>query len=165
MATAFHLAFPFGISRIMSSYNFSNGDQGPPADNKGAIISPQFKNGACFNGWICEHRWRQIYNMINFKNAAGNSTVENLWDNGKNQIAFSRGNKAFIVFNLEPTAIDRVFTTGLPSGEYCDISSGNKVGNMCSGRKVFVDANGNAKIILAGNADDGFIAIHVGEKL
>jgi alpha-amylase len=42
---------------------------------------------------MCEHRWRQIYNMVRFRNTAGFQTVQNWWDNGNNQIAFSRGNK------------------------------------------------------------------------
>ena len=29
----------------------------------------------------------------NLRNVAGAETVKNWWDNGKNQIAFSRGNK------------------------------------------------------------------------
>ena len=37
--------------------------------------------------------------MVQFRNAAGNSAVQNWWDNGNNQIAFSRGNVAFIAIN------------------------------------------------------------------
>jgi alpha-amylase len=103
--------------------------------------------------------------MIKFKNIARNSTIENWWDNENNMIAFSRGSKAFIVFNLEQNSIDRIFKTGLPQGIYCEISSGNKINNICSGKKISVDANGNAKIYLPGNSEDGFLAIHVGEKL
>ena len=39
--------------------------------------------------------------MIAFRNAAGNADVTNWWDNGNNQIAFCRGNNAFIAFNNE----------------------------------------------------------------
>ena len=48
---------------------------------------------SCGGGWICEHRWRQIYNMARFRNTAAFQPVQNWWDNGNNQIAFSRGNK------------------------------------------------------------------------
>jgi alpha-amylase len=48
---------------------------------------------SCGGGWICEHRWRQIYNMVRFRNTAQGQPVQNWWDNGNNQIAFSRGNK------------------------------------------------------------------------
>lgn len=82
--------------------------------------------------WICEHRWRQIYSMVQFRSIVGdNSSVENWWDNGAYQIAFSRGNKAFVAFNLES---DKEFRqrlqTGLPSGIYCDIISGEIKGNI-----------------------------------
>jgi alpha-amylase len=57
MATAFHLAWPFGISRIMSSFAFTDTDAGPPNDN-GNLRSPSFNpDGSCNNGWICEHRY------------------------------------------------------------------------------------------------------------
>ena len=48
---------------------------------------------SCGGGWICEHRWRQIYNMARFRNTAEFQPVQNWWDNNNNQIAFSRGNK------------------------------------------------------------------------
>jgi hypothetical protein len=48
---------------------------------------------SCGGGWICEHRWRQIYNMVRFRNIAEFESVQNWWDNGNDQIAFSRGDK------------------------------------------------------------------------
>ena len=84
MATAFHLAFGFGIPRIMSSFTFTNTDQGPPSTN-GNINSPTFNSdGSCGGGWACEHRWRQIYSMIGFRNTVGTAAVSNWWDNGGN---------------------------------------------------------------------------------
>lgn len=166
MATAFHLAWPFGISRIMSSFAFETSDQGPPADSKGNLISPQFnEDGACINGFVCEHRWRQIYNMIKWKNVAGNEPVRNWWDNWSNQIAFSRGNRAFIAFNLESGELNRQLQTGLPAGVYCDIVSGKKKDGKCSGKSISVAENGMANIYLPGNEEDGFIATHTDEKL
>jgi alpha-amylase len=51
MASAFHLAWPFGIPRIMSSFAFNDGDQGPPADANGNLRSPTFNaDGSCGNG-------------------------------------------------------------------------------------------------------------------
>jgi len=102
MATAFNLAHTYGTPRIMSSFDFDESDQGPPADGSGNIISPGFTaNGACTNGWVCEHRWRQIYNMVGFRNAVEGTDINDWWDNGSNHIAFCRGNKGFIAFNNE----------------------------------------------------------------
>ena len=85
MAVSYMLAFPYGYTRIMSSYNWDqnwvNGqDQndwvGPPHDSSFNTVSPSFNaDGSCGNGWICEHRWRQIYNMVEFRNVAHGECV------------------------------------------------------------------------------------------
>jgi alpha-amylase len=69
MAVAFMLAYPYGYPRMMSSFSFENRDQGPPHDANDNILSPTINNdGTCGNGWVCEHRWRQIFNMVEFSN-------------------------------------------------------------------------------------------------
>jgi alpha-amylase len=66
---------------------------------------------------VCEHRWGNIANMIGFLAAtAGAWRVDNVWDNGFQQIAFSRGNLGFGAINREGFAMDRVLQTGLPGG-------------------------------------------------
>lgn len=81
MASAFKLAHPFGIVRVMSSYYFheSSTDLGPPKDDQGNITSPVFENGLCARPWSCKHRWRQIANMVDFKNIAGNAPEMHWW--------------------------------------------------------------------------------------
>lgn len=103
--------------------------------------------------------------MVGFRNAVAGTTVANWWDNGNNQIAFSRGNRGFIVFNLESGTLSRTFQTGLPAGTYCDVASGSKSGSSCTGSSITVDGSGNASISLAGNAEDGFRAFHVNARL
>lgn len=49
----------------------------------------------------CEHRWREIFNMVSFGNVVHGTPVTNWWDNGNNQIAFCRGNKGFVAMNNE----------------------------------------------------------------
>jgi alpha-amylase len=80
MAVAFMLAYPYGYPRVMSSFSFNNSDQGPPQDGSENILSPTINpNGTCGNGWVCEHRWRQIYNMVKFSNVvAGTNYSSNL---------------------------------------------------------------------------------------
>jgi alpha-amylase len=100
MANAFNLAHPYGYPRLMSSFEFTDSEHGPPADASGNTVSPGFNaDGTCTNGWVCEHRWRQIYNMVGFRNSVDGTTLNDWWDNGSNQIAFCRGNKGFIAFN------------------------------------------------------------------
>lgn len=166
MATAFHLSWGFGINRVMSSFEFTNGDQGPPADASGNLLSPIINaDKTCSGGWVCEHRWRQVYNMIQFSNAVSGQSVSNWWDNGSNQIAFSRGNRGFIVFNAQTSGLNQNLATGLPAGVYCDVASGSKEGNACTGGTVTVGLDGRANINLPGNAYDGFIAIHAEARL
>lgn len=150
----------------MSSFAFSNGDQGPPADGYGNLLSPEVgSDNICKNGWVCEHRWRQIFNMVGFRNAVAGTNVANWWDNANQQIAFSRGNKGFIAFNLDGYAINQSFQTGLPSGTYCDVISGSKSGSSCTGKSINVDGNGYAHINLSNAEDDGVVAFHVNAKL
>ncbi|XP_072044822.1 alpha-amylase 2-like [Amphiura filiformis] len=173
MANAYMLAWPYGFTRVMSSYYFRNGDSGPPSDCKGNTKSPTFdSNGACelSSGWVCEHRWRQIRNMVGFRNAAAGQNVVNWWDNGNNQIAFGRGNKAFIAINGDTYTMTQALQTGLPSGTYCnvilaDYQNGKCVGDGGSnGPTITVDGSGFATFSV-GTGDDPVAAIHINAKM
>ncbi|XP_011187161.2 alpha-amylase-related protein [Zeugodacus cucurbitae] len=166
MATAFTLAYPYGITRVMSSFDFQDHDQAPPADENEQLLSPEFDaDGACVNGWVCEHRWRQIYNMVGFKNAVRGTEVSNWWDNGDNQIAFCRGNRGFIAFNNNNWDLRERLHTCLPAGVYCDVISGALVAGKCTSKSVIVDDGGYADIELGADEFDGVLAIHVNAKL
>lgn len=94
MATAFTLAWNYGTIRMMSSFAFDGHDQGPPMDANERLVSPSINaDDSCGNGWICEHRWRQIANMVSFANQVRGTTVNDWWDNSKNKIAFCRGDQ------------------------------------------------------------------------
>lgn len=59
------------------------------------IASPRINADNLFGGsWVCEHLWRQISNMVSFRNTAAGTNLQNWWNNGSNQIAFCRGNMA-----------------------------------------------------------------------
>ncbi|NXT03689.1 AMYP amylase, partial [Jacana jacana] len=109
MAVGFMLAHPYGFTRVMSSFrwarHFENGKDvndwiGPPSNSDGSTKSVTINaDTTCGNDWVCEHRWRQIKNMVIFRNVVDGQPFSNWWDNGSNQVAFGRGNKGFIVFN------------------------------------------------------------------
>ncbi|XP_067950583.1 alpha-amylase B-like [Watersipora subatra] len=156
MATAFMLSWPYGVPRIMSSYDFTNDWAGPPH------TSPN-QAGLCGNGWICEHRWRQITNMVEWRNQAGNTPVENWWSNGNNQIAYSRGSVAFIAFNNYDGIMQTSVTTGLPAGHYCDIISGDLLNGKCTGMTITVESDSKAKLFIDGSSQNPITAFHLGE--
>jgi alpha-amylase len=103
--------------------------------------------------------------MNRFRRTSGNAPVTNWWDNGNNQIAFSRGDRAFVAINNDNYAMDVTLKTGLQGGTYCDIISGNKQGNSCTGKTITVGNDGNAKIYIKYFEEDPVIAIHADVKL
>jgi alpha-amylase len=182
LANVFMLAWPYGYPVIMSSYAFNTATAfdtslGPPfTAGTGATRGP-WDGGvtapACFNqtigGWVCEHRFRPIGNMVGFRNATlANFFVTDWWDNAGNQIAFGRGDKGFVVINKESTSLTRTFKTSMPAGRYCNVISGDFAPGTgggaptCSGTTVTVDATGNASITVASL---GAAAIHADARL
>lgn len=166
MAQAFTLAWPYGVTRIMSSFYFEEDFQGPPHDSNNNILPVTVNpDMTCGNGWVCEHRWRQIYNMVGFRNVVKGTQVENFWDNGKDQIAFSRGNRGFIAINNDDSNLNEVLDTGLPGGQYCDLITGNLVNGSCTGGVITVGSDGKVTLNISSASDDPLIAIHVEAKL
>lgn len=160
IANAFMLAWPYGCVQVMSSYNYNkqDHDQGPPCDTDGHTFSVQInKDGSSTNGWMCEHRWRQIANMVEFRNLSAYEPVSNWWDNNSNQIAFSRGSVGFIAINNDDFNMDIELQTGLPGGIYCDI--------MSDSRLIHVKKDGIALIFISHQTDEPIIAIHINSKM
>ena len=160
LGNVFMLAWPFGYPQIMSSYDFTRFDQGPPANSDGSTksiyASATATQPACFKEWKCEHRWREIGNMVAFRNATVSTPqITDWWDNGNNQIAFGRGDKGFVVINREDAPLQRTFQTHLPPGTYCDVIAGDFSGKpgqgSCTGRTIAVDANRQATISVPAN--------------
>ena len=127
------------------------------------IINP---DGTCGGGWICEHRWRQITSMVTFRNVVGSKgkddVVNNWWTNGNGQMDFSRGERGFIVFNMENYDLNESLDTGMAAGTYCDIISGDVEDNGCIEDTVTVDSTGDAHIFISGQGSDSVIAFHAG---
>ncbi|MBF2086920.1 alpha-amylase family protein [Thermoleptolyngbya sp. C42_A2020_037] len=151
LANVFMLAHPYGKPLVMSSYDFSDGDQGPPADAKGNTQSPLSPNAAtCTDGWICEHRRSPIVQMVQFRNAAGDAPLVNWWSNGQNQIAFGRGDRAFVVINRESQPLTHTFQTSLPPGRYCDLLQPSASNPATCATPITVQPNGQATFTLSG---------------
>ncbi|KAI8123852.1 hypothetical protein FF38_12350 [Lucilia cuprina] len=165
MANVFMLIHPYGaIKRIMSSYYFSDKDinQGPPTeDEEGEQIgSPQFnEQQQCTkeSGWVCEHRWPVLVNMLkvaNYFSVPGQEEPSIIYfqTNGANQVAFCRGYKAFVAINNEPEIeFEKEVYACLEPGTYCDmVTGGKKEGEeKCHGKIVLINEQGYTKLKLA----------------
>ena len=102
------LASPYGSPNVYSGYAFTGHDDGPP--NGGTV-------NACYSdGWNCTHAWRQVANMVGFRNAVSGTALTNWWSNGNNAIAFGRGGKGYVAINRETGAVTQTFQTSLPAG-------------------------------------------------
>uniref|UniRef100_A0A3B1IL04 Alpha-amylase n=1 Tax=Astyanax mexicanus TaxID=7994 RepID=A0A3B1IL04_ASTMX len=157
MAVALMLAHPYGVTRVMSSFrwnrNIVNGqDQndwmGPPSYGDGSTKPvPINADSTCGDGWVCEHRWRQIRNMVIFRNVVGGAVQPTEFLN-------------FCCWTLDAT-----LATGLPGGTYCDVISGQKEGGRCTGKQVTVGSDGKAYFKISNSEEDPFFAIHADSKL
>lgn len=103
--------------------------------------------------------------MAGFRNVVEGQGLANWWDNGSHQIAFWRGNKGFIAINNEDFAMDVTLQTGLPAGQYCDIISGGKVNNSCTGKTLTVNGDGTMRVQIGYYVEDPVVAIHANSKL
>jgi alpha-amylase len=159
MANAFMLAWPYGSPKVMSSYEYTSNDQGPPADGAGRTTDT-----TCFtNRWRCEHRWQVTANMVAFHNSVRGTAVVHWWDNGNDAIAFGRGDRGYLIVNDESVALTgRWFQTSLPPGTYCDVFHGDVAAGSCTGPRYTVNAGGWFQADIA--AQDG-LALHAGARI
>ncbi|KAJ1305175.1 hypothetical protein OPQ81_000206 [Rhizoctonia solani] len=155
LAHVFMLSYPYGTPTILSSYGFNDGNAGAP---NGAYGTCNGANGA--NGWLCQHRWNPIAGMIGFYNKAGAAGLTN-WVQGSNQqIAFDRDRTGFVAINNEDGQWTRTFRTSLPDATYCDVITGRKSGNSCTGGRVTI-ARGSFTVTVPGRSA---VAYHIGAK-
>jgi alpha-amylase len=154
LANVFMLAWPYGSPSVHSGYSFTDRDAGAPQNADGTV-----KDAVCFaDGWRCQHAWREIANMVGFRNAVDDAAMVQWWDNGNNQIAFGRGDRGYVVINKEGGTLTREFTTSLPAGRYCDVISGQPTATGCTGAVVEVGAYGR---FTASVGPNNALALHV----
>ena len=178
MAVSFMLSWPYGFPRVMSGFwwerNFQNGHDnnywhGAPHDENYNILPVTINSdGTCGNGWTCEHRWRQIAHMSKFRGVVGDTDVNNWWDDGNNQIAFSRGDRGFYAVNGDSSKdMDVWLQIGMAIGTYCDVISGDITEDKksCTGSSIKIETDGKTNIKISKSAEDPMIAFHVDSKL
>lgn len=166
-ASVFMLAHPHGENhpRLMSSYYFDDPSQGPPQNTSdGSIISRGIDaHGKCTNGWVCEHRWPQIANMIKFRAVTSmQGGVKSFNNIAENQISFCVGNRGFLAINNSIRDLNATVNACVPDGVYCDVISGDLVNGQCTGKTITV-SGGKAAIEIS-RFSDGILATHVEAK-
>lgn len=154
LATAFMLAHPYGYPQVMSSFHFTEFDQGPPSipvhSDTGDVHCGEFQP------WVCEHRWVGIANMVAWRKIAADLPVTHFTAFGEDTISFCRGEVACIAFNRQEADDWEIeLTFPLPAGEYCDIAQSDAMG--CPLIKVSSDGRTLLRV-----PNQGFVAIHVG---
>ncbi|CAE6454635.1 unnamed protein product [Rhizoctonia solani] len=155
LAHIFMLSYPYGTPTVLSSYGFDDGNAGAP---NGAWGSCSGSSGT--NGWLCQHRWTSIAGMIKFYNKVGANSLNNWVQGSSQQIAFGRGNAGFVAINNEDWQWTRTFKTSLPNATYCDVITGGKSGNSCTGGKLAI-SNGSLTVTIPGRSA---VAYHIGAK-
>jgi alpha-amylase len=173
LANVWMLAQPYGYPSVMSSFAFDRSSQagrdaGPPSDAGGAtkstksVVCAASLETAATGQWVCEHRDPYISRMVGFRRAVAGTDVNHWWDDGANAIAFSRGDRGFVAINREPASVSAPVATGLPSGTYCDLLTGGRVGTDCAGARLTVDGTGSIQLTLGPNSA---VAVDAATKL
>ncbi len=152
LANVWMLAQPYGYPSVLSSFAFAcpaGNSMGPPSDADGwtlPVTCAASLETATIGQWVCEHRDPSIRNMVRFRRVVAGTDVNHWFDDGANIMAFSRGDKGFVVIDLENASFTGMIATGLPPGTYCDRLTGGLVGGVCAGTSVVVDATGAAQV-------------------
>ncbi|KAE9396568.1 glycoside hydrolase [Gymnopus androsaceus JB14] len=150
----FSLAYPFGNTiTILSSYEFSDFDQGAPNGGAGVCTAT---GGS--DGWLCQHRWVPVSGMVGFRNHVGSAALNNWVSPQSDRIAFGRGALGFVAINNDAASWSTTFTTSLPDGSYCDVISGTSSSGVCTGTGITVSGGSFTVTVPAQSA----IAIHTG---
>jgi len=150
-AHIFSLAHPYGTPTVLSSYSFSNYDQGAPNNGTGVCTA---NNGS--DGWYCQHRFTPISGMVGFRNVVGSAAMTNWTSPQPKQIAFGRGSTGYVAINNDDSDWKAAFSTSLPDGQYCDVISGTNSSGTCTGTTITVSQGSFTGTVPARSA----VAIH-----
>ncbi|MBT0768316.1 alpha amylase C-terminal domain-containing protein [Kineosporia sp. J2-2] len=142
LAQQFLLAYGYGTPQVYSSFAWETTDASPPSGKDGLITDTDCSDAA----WVCVHADAAVTGMVGFHNRVGDAAVRNWWDDGGNLIAFGRGRAGWVALNNDRAAHTRTFSTGLPAGTYCNVTTGVARGGRCSGPTVRVAGDGTAEV-------------------
>lgn len=149
LAQIFLLSWPYGYPQLYSGYTFTDSEAGPPLDPQLRTLPVLDKRNKCRAPWTCEHREPSVAAMVHFRNHTDDSfSVRNWWSNGRDVLAFSRGDQGFVAVNFSNQSYDGDFTTALPDGTYCNILLGDYKIRSRSCNQGFQVSQGRVKVTL-----------------
>jgi alpha-amylase len=147
LANVFMLAHPYGYPKLMSSFDFTQRDTGPPA-------TPVLVDGGCSDGWVCEHRWPAITAMVGFRNATYGLDVNNMAMPAPATLSFGRGDRGHVVLNAGDDTLQLDVETSLPDGDFCDIlTSCEALTISVSGGRFSVSVPSTTAVVLLADHD------------
>jgi alpha-amylase len=150
-AQAFNILYPWGLPIVHSGYKFEyfGGERirrespvSAPFDSNGMIksVGPIVDN-VCSNGWMCQHRWSDIYPLVKVRNYIGEGLKVQvpIYTNGQgsNQINFNVPGRGFVAINSAQGGVwnenqTQSINTGLPQGRYCNMVYGYAKNGKCN---------------------------------
>ncbi|MEK2687482.1 alpha-amylase [Bdellovibrio sp. GT3] len=151
LAQIYMLAYPYGYPQVYSGYDFTSYDQGPPIGPNLRTLNVLANDNTCVAPWTCEHRLPEVAAMVNFRNQTDKAFYVNNWNtDGFSFVAFSRGNLGFVALNFSNNSITRDLQTGLPAGNYCDLTgpSYSRQLRKCTDMKYNVKSDGTITVTL-----------------
>jgi alpha-amylase len=151
LAQIFMLAYPYGYPQVYSGYDFNSYDQGPPLGSDLRTLGILAQNNTCVAPWTCEHRLPEVAAMVNFRNQTDKAFYVSNWNTDNTTfVSFSRGNLGFVAMNFSSNPISRDFQTGLPAGNYCNLTgpSYSRQSRKCTDMKYNVNSNGVITVTL-----------------
>ncbi|OLF15477.1 carbohydrate-binding module family 20 domain-containing protein [Actinophytocola xanthii] len=117
LANVFQLAWKHTTPAIYAGFEFSNPEGAPP--NSGGFVT----DTTCGSGWYCLNRDQAVAGMVGWHNAVGSANVANWQSPAANVIGFGRGAVGFVVINNTGGTHTAQYTTGLPDGSYCVVTT------------------------------------------
>lgn len=144
LANEWLLADGYGSPQVFSGFTWNATDASPPSDADGMVTDADCSSGQ----WTCTHRDPGIVGMVGWHNVVGSAKRANVWTDGDNLLAFSRGSRGWVAFNNNAGAATVTAQTGLATGSYCNVVTGGRSGSGCAGgaAPAHVGANGVASV-------------------
>merc|ERR1712048_429242 len=154
LATVILLASNYGYLKVMSSYRFSDFNEGPPSE---PVHGPSGLNCGPGQPWVCEHRWPAIANMVSWRHTAQRSRLSGMVRSKNGEAGAGCRGSACMAVNLGSAPWVVQMSVLLPPGRYCNIIVSAESARCPT---IHVDTNGKAEVDVPSKSA---VAFHLGQ--